>query len=174
MPVIKKIYLDNNILSGLVGLEHSPEDGLALQKLALSDHEFITSPLTEMEMEGCSRDDVKGAVMFIYKVFGGEKKLNKEKYYATGMGDALFGSIPFGGGETTKTPLVLLQQMLKHPMDARHVFQALSKHADYFLTLDENSILRRYRANHKNIKVFCERGGLKIMNPIELVNELGL
>jgi hypothetical protein len=48
-----KIYIDTNILSNLIGGVDrlSEETGIALQKLAASDHEFITSPLMQQEME---------------------------------------------------------------------------------------------------------------------------
>jgi hypothetical protein len=170
-----KIYLDNNILSNIVGgIDRlSDETSIALQKLAMSDHEFITSPITQLEMEKTPNQRVKGAVLFIYKTFGGEKKLNPETYFATGFGDALFGMVPWGGGETENTVLTLLRQAFESD-DARHIFQALSSHSDYFLTLDERSILNRYRKNHMNMKDFCTNGKMKIVNPSELVRELGL
>lgn len=170
-----KIYIDNNILSNLVGgIDRlSDEAGMALQKLAMSDHEFITSPITKLEMEKTPNKKVKGAVLFIYKTFGGEKKLSPETYFATGLGDALFGTVPWGGGEVENTALSLLRQAFDTD-DARHIFQALSSHSDYFLTLDENTILKRYRENYMNMKVFCNNGKMKIVNPIELVKELDL
>jgi len=169
-----KIYLDTNILSNIVGLKRiTKKTGVALQKLALSNHEFVTSQLMEMEMKKATDPKVKGAILFVYKMFGKSKKLNNETYYATGLGDALVGTVPWGGGQTENTVLSLLKQNFE-PNDARHIFQALSSHSDYFLTLDENSILKKYRANHQNIKSFCDNGNMKIVNPIELVTELGL
>jgi hypothetical protein len=170
-----KIYIDTNILSNLIGGVDrlSEETGIALQKLAASDHEFITSPLMQQEMEKATNPQVKGAVLFIYKIFGGTKNLNPETYYATGLGDAMFGTIPFGGGETENTVLSLLRQAFDTD-DARHIFQALSSHSDYFLTLDEGSILKRYRTNYKNMKAFCQNGNLQIVNPVELAFELSL
>lgn len=170
-----KIYLDTNILSNMVGgINRLTEDtGIALQKLAASDHEFITSPLMQQEMEKTPNQRVKGAILFIYKIFGGAKKLNPETYLATGFGDALWGAVPFGGGRTENTVLSLLRQAFDAD-DARHIFQALSSKSDYFLTLDEASILKRYRNNHMNMRIFCQNGKLKIVNPIELVVELGL
>jgi predicted nucleic acid-binding protein len=170
-----KIYLDTNILSALVGGidELTEDEGLALQKLAASDHEFMTSPVMLQEMEGASVQQIKGAILFIYKIFGGTKNLNPETYSATGMGDAMFGTVPWGGGETENTVLSLLHQAFE-PNDARHIFQALSKKSNYFLTLDEASILGRYRNNHMNMKAFLKNGNLKIVNLIELVEELGI
>lgn len=168
-----KIYVDNNILSSIIGNEFTDKDGEAMQKLALSDHEFVTSQITKHEMEKATLPKIKGAALFIYKIFCGEKFLNKETYFATGLGDAPFGSVPWGGGEVENTSLSLLRQAFE-PDDARHIFQALSSHSDYFLTLDEKSILRRYRANKKNMKAFCNNGKLKIVNPEELVKELGI
>ncbi len=170
-----KIYLDTNVLSNIVGgiKRFSEDEGIALQKLASSDHEFITSSLMQQEMEKTPNSQVKGAILFLYKIFGGTKNLNPETYFATGLGDAMFGTVPIGGGETENTILSLLRQAFD-PDDARHIFQALSSKSDYFLTLDEASILKRYRNNHMNMKVFCQNGNLKIVNPIELVKELGL
>lgn len=170
-----KIYLDNNILSNIVGGVNrlSNETGEALQKLAMSDHEFITSPITQLEMEKTPNQIVRGAVLFIYKTFGGRKKLNPETYFATGFGDAPFGAVPFGGGVVGNTALSLLLQAFESD-DARHIFQALSSHSDYFLTLDEKTILKRYRENHMNMKSFCNNGKMKIVNPTELIKELGL
>lgn len=170
-----KIYLDTNVLSSIVGGINrlSEETGLALQKLASSDNEFITSPLMQQEMEKTPNEQVKGAILFIYKIFGGAKNLNPETYFATGLGDAMFGAVPFGGGETENTVLSLLRQAFDAD-DARHIFQALSSHSNYFLTLDEASILKRYRNNYMNMKAFCDNGNLKIVNPEELVKDLGL
>lgn len=170
-----KIYLDNNILSNIVGgVERlSDETGIAFQKLAMSDNQFITSPVTQYEMEKTTNQKVKGAILFIYKIFGGYKKLNSETYLATGLGDALVGASPVGGGQTENTVLTLLRKAFGSN-DARHIFQALSSHSNYFLTLDENSILKRYRENYMNMKVFCTKGKMKIVNPNELVKELNL
>lgn len=144
-----------------------------MEKLALSGHEFITSQITKQEMERTTSQEIRGAALFIYKIFGGDKFLNKETYFATGFSDAPFSQIPFGGGTVTNTVLTYLRKFFE-PEDARHIFQALSSHSDYFLTLDENSILKRYRVNHLGIKDFCINTGLKIANPVELVTELGL
>lgn len=170
-----KIYLDTNILSNIVGgIDRLSEDtGIAFQKLATSDHEFVTSPLMQQEMEKAASPKVKGAILFIYKIFGGTKNLKPETYFATGFGDALFGAVPFGGGETENTVLSLLRQAFD-PDDARHIFQALSSKSNYFLTLDEATILKRYRENHMGMKTFIQRGNLKIVNPEELVAELEL
>ena len=169
-----KIYLDTNILSNMVGgINRLKEDtGIAFQKLAASEHEFITSPLMKQEMEKATSQQVKGAILFIYKIFGGTKNLNPETYHATGWG-ALWGAVPFGGGETENTVLSLLRQAFEVD-DAKHIFQALSSHSDYFLTLDESTILKRYRRNYMNMKTFCQNGNLKIVNPEELVKDLGL
>jgi len=168
-----KIYVDNNILSSIAGLLISDENGLALQKLAESKHCFQTSKITKDEMLKSSNQKVKGAILFIYKIFGGKKFFNKETYLATGFGDATFGSVPWGGGEAESPVLSILRQAFE-PDDARHIYQALTDHFDYFLTLDENTILKRYRTNYKNIKAFCSNGHLKLVNPEELVVELGL
>jgi hypothetical protein len=170
-----KIYIDCNILSNLVGGIDRIDDktAFALQKLALSNQEFFTSPITESEMKNTTNLRVKGAVLFIYKIFSGKKELKPETYEATGWGDALMGEVPWGGGKATNPALHILNQAFE-PCDARHIFQALSNHFDYFLTLDENSILKRYRANHMNIRAFCTNGKLKIVNPVELVVDLGL
>lgn len=168
-----KIYVDNNILSSIIGNEFSDEVGMAMEKLALSDYEFVTSQVTRQEMEKSSSKKIKGAALFMYRIFGREKFLNKETYFATGLGDAPFGTVPWGGGEVENPALSILRQAFDSD-DARHIFQALSSHSDYFLTLDENSILKRYRANHKNIKAFCTNGKMKIVNPVELIKELEL
>lgn len=167
-----KIYLDTNILSNIIGLSRiTNETGIALQKLATSNHNFITSQLLEKELQNARDPRVKGAILFIYKVFGGDKFLNKETYFATGIGDAPFGSVPFGGGEVESPVLSILRQAFE-PDDARHIFQVFTSHSNFFLTLDENTILKRYRSNYQNIKVFCKN--MKIVNPIELVEELNL
>lgn len=168
-----KIYVDNNILSAIIGNEFTDKDGDAMQKLALSDHEFLTSQITKQEMEKATLPKIKGAALFIYKIFGGEKFLNKETYFATGFGDAPFGAVPWGGGEVENTSLSLLKQAFE-PDDARHIFQALSSHSGFFLTLDEKTILKRYRSNYMNMQAFCTNGKLKIVNPKELIMELGL
>lgn len=62
------------------------------------------------EMEKTNNQKVKGAILFVYKIFGGSKNLNPETYFATGFGDAPFGSIPFGGGEVENTVLSLLRK----------------------------------------------------------------
>jgi hypothetical protein len=54
-----KIYVDNNILSAIIGNEFTDEDGEAMQKLALSDHEFTTSQITKQEMEKASLPKIK-------------------------------------------------------------------------------------------------------------------
>ncbi|HLD50954.1 hypothetical protein A3K34_02550 [candidate division WWE3 bacterium RIFOXYC1_FULL_40_10] len=168
-----KIYVDNNILSAIIGNQFTVDDGNAMQKLALSDHEFITSQITKQEMDKATVPKIKGAALFIYKIFGGEKFLNKETYSASGFGDALFGAVPWGGGEAEQPSLSLLRQAFE-PDDARHIFQALSSHSDFFLTLDEKTILKRYRSNYMNMQAFCTKGKLKIVNPKELIKELQL
>lgn len=168
-----KIYLDTNILSNIVGGINrlTKDQGIALQKIAESNNEFITSPLMKQEMKKTPNQQVKGAILFIYKIFGGTKNLNTETYVATGVGDALFGAVPFGGGETEIVDLLLLRQAFDED-DARHIFQAISSSADYYLTFDEKSLLRKYRQNYMYMKDFCKKRKLIIVNPVELAEEL--
>ena len=102
-----EIYLDTNILSNIVGGINrlSNETGLALEKIAASENEFITSPLMKQEMQKATNQQVKGAILFMYKIFGGEKKSKPKTYFATGLGDAPFGTVPFGGGYVENTSL---------------------------------------------------------------------
>lgn len=86
---------------------------------------------------------------------------------------AMFGTFSFGravlGGHVSRTnPLYANLKQIFDKADAEHIFQAVKSNCQYFLTVDERTILKRARENNDKIKLICPN--IKFVNPVELVN----
>ena len=77
----------------------------------------------------------------------------------------------FGGGVTTIPLLVRLKQVFDAD-DATHIAQAKLSDCDYFMTLDDATILARRSSIPSDLQAMLSP--LKIVSPEELMSALGL
>jgi hypothetical protein len=84
------------------------------------------------------------------------------------IGGAPLGATPIGGDWTD--PLYEQLSSIFDPDDAEHIVHAVREDCDYFLTLDEESILKRARAHTSAVTALCRK--LKFVSPQDLAVEL--
>jgi len=102
----------------------------------------------------------------IYSLF---KKVPEKNYlegYTATLGSAALGTVALGGGFSRESPLYTFLKTIFDPDDAQHIFQAESNGVQYFLTLDERTILNRAKSNN----LLLAQNGVKIKfaSPVDI------
>lgn len=161
------VYLDTNIISRIFDIRISEETAMAYRQLSeMQGLRFVTSAKTKQEMEQASNQRRASVLLFLYNQFA--KTPWEVAEYSGAIGDNPIGLCVVGGGWTHPT-LSKLRGVFDEG-DAYHVFQASKAGCDYFLTLDEETILSRAKQNQELLSSICSN--LKFRSPIELVQEL--
>lgn len=161
-----KIYLDTNILSRVTDLKLSVEQARAYRLLAenqkLGTVSLVTSLEAKQELERTPNAVRNEILLFLCALFS-------EVPYRIGEVSGRYGAAPYGrttyGGGWVDPTLRSLRGIFE-PEDAQHIFLAAKDRCDYFLTLDEHTILSRVRANPPKIASLC--GGMRFVSPEEM------
>jgi hypothetical protein len=85
-------------------------------------------------------------------------------------GEGAYGEGPYSGGWTD--PIYQALKAVFDPADAAHIAHAVHSNCEYFLTLDQKTILDRVKKHAAAVKDAC--GGLRFVTPEQLVQELRL
>jgi len=158
------IYLDTNILSRIPDLRVSESTASALSALVnLGGIKFVTSQKTRNEILRTKNASRGSILQFIYALI--EKVPMQTVYFSGCVGGAPLGATPLGGDWTD--PLWADLKTIFDPDDAEHIVHAIRSNCDYFLTLDEKTILDRAKFNQDAVGKMS--GRLKYVSPEELV-----
>lgn len=161
------VYLDTNIFSRVTDLRISADTAEAYRRLAdVPDLTLVTSAKTKQEMERTPNEARASVLLFLFGIFS---KVPWNVAKCSGS----FNSVGFN--------VCALNSSWVHPMlralratfdadDADHIFQAAQAGCQYFLTLDDQTILSRVRDNRPLIESLCPQ--LKFCSPVELIAEL--
>lgn len=161
------VYLDTNILSRIPDLKVSEETAGALAKLAgLGMVRFVTSQKTKQEILQTPNPHRNSLLQFLHALI--EKVQTVPVYFSGAIGGAPIGATPIGGDWTDPTYSKLKSIFDKD--DAEHIVQALKAKCDYFMTLDEKTILRRVKANAEEVREICR--GMKLLSPTGVVDAI--
>ena len=167
-----KVYLDTCILSRLLDLRIKSDQLNSLDIISSNeDVEFVTSPKTLQEFENTTNENRRKSLRILFKII---KKIYAPPpvYSYSGLfGGAPFGVAQFGGGsgKIINTPY---DKLIKYfdKNDAAHIYFAIKSKCDYFLTLDNQTIIDVVKKNSNKIKKIIEP--MKIVNPAEMVRDL--
>ena len=160
------VYLDTNIVSrygSLKGIKPTFTAALAAIKNNPARFDFYTSKKVKDELDNrASRPE--GVV---YTLFQRVPEKNYLEGYSSALGSAPLGAMAFGGGGGSReSPLYTFLKTIFDPDDAQHIFQAESNGVQYFLTLDEKTILNRAKANDA---LLTQRGvRTKFVSPVDV------
>lgn len=161
------VYLDTNILSRVTDLNIPEETAIAYRRLAdIPGLSLVTSAKTKQEMERTPNGVRASMLVFLFGLFA------KVPWRAAEYGGAINGA-PLNmcalNGSWMHPALSELRAIFDED-DATHIFQAFQAGCQYFLTLDEKTILSRARQHHAALSSICPQ--LQFRSPIELVEEL--
>nr|WP_298144041.1 type II toxin-antitoxin system VapC family toxin [uncultured Pseudomonas sp.] len=157
------VYLDTNIFSRITDLKISDETALAYQKISEdSEIKLVTSAKTKSEFQGTPNKARASMLLFLFSLF--EKVPMEVSSYSGAINSAPLGMCTLNGGWTH--PRLIALRKIFDSDDAMHIFQAQQSKCNYFLTLDEKTILSRVRLNQELVSSICP--GLKFCSPVEL------
>lgn len=168
----KLIYLDTCVLSRITDLKFESDIANALEKICDSEKtELVTSDKTLEEFNNVKNDKKKTAFRLIYKLISKIQKKNPIIVTNSALfGDALFGSVPFGGDDSHVDELLIELNKFFDKDDSDHIYQAIKNDCDYFLTLDYKTIINRYKRNKTEIDSLLSK--TKIVDPIDLESQI--
>jgi len=169
-----KVYLDANIISDPSKINNIHQEEIeALKTLSESLRiKFYVSEKVKEEIEKHENPKKKNFLLFLYNLIQRIPQENTIRFVPATFGSVLFGSSTFGGGASSEDPLFTKLKNFFKADDAEHIFQAEKNNLDYFLTLDEKTILERIRKNKQQFQQLNLK--IRIVSPSQLIKELEL
>jgi predicted nucleic acid-binding protein len=161
------VYLDTNVVSRLVDLRITDERARAYAVLADAPQlRFVTSDKARDEVRRAT-SQTRTAVLQLLVSFL-EKVQSRTLEHSGAFGEGAFGEGAFGEGWTD--PVYQKLKGVFDAADAAHITHAVHSQCDYFLTLDERTILNRVEQHRDLVKEAC--GQMQFVTPERLVAEL--
>jgi hypothetical protein len=151
----------------MIDMRITQERADAYAKLADAPNvRFVTSEKARDEVRRATSQQ-RSAILQLLVAFI-EKVEGRRLEYTTGYGEGAYGAGPYGGSWTD--PLFAQLKSIFDADDAEHIAQAVHSHCDFFLTLDERTILDRVRQHRDVVHSLC--GAMQFVTPETLVSEL--
>lgn len=162
-----RVYLDTNIFSRFTDLKISDDTALAYRKLSnMPGLSLVTSAKTKQEMEATPNDTRASVLLLLFSAFS-------KVPWTIAKRSGSFNSVGFNVCAFNSSwvhPMLRQLQSLFDPADAEHIFQAAQSGCDYFLTLDEKTVLSKARHHQALLSSICPT--LRFRSPVELASEL--
>lgn len=167
MATAKRVYVDTNIVSRLVDYRITDETGQAFAALARrSDIVLVTSEKTRAEVLRTKNSKRAAVLELLVTLF---KKVPFERLEQSGaIGSATISELAISGSWTDPTLVGLL--MIFDSDDAEHIALAVKAGCNFFLTLDETSILSRAAGREHELATLL--GHLRLVSPVQLAADL--
>jgi len=136
-----KIYLDTCILSRLLDLRVKDNQLDALESIASYEPaKLVTSPKTLEEFSKINNPKRRKSLIVLFKIIEKVYAVPPVREYSPLFGDMPWG-VPFGSsGELVEPPYDGIRKIFDDN-DASHVYFAYKSGCDYFLTLDQTTIV---------------------------------
>lgn len=161
------VYLDTNIFSRVTDLKISEETAAAYRQLAdMPGIILVTSAKTKQEMERTPNEVRASMLLFLFSLFA--KVPWRVSEYDGALNDVPLNMCALNDSWTH--PVLSELRNIFDDDDATHIFQASQSGCQYFLTLDDKTILSRVKQHQALLMSACPQ--LKFRSPIELVAEL--
>lgn len=145
-----KTYLDTNIFGRAIDGRIKNEEAAALRRIkGKPDINFYTSEKTRKEVANHPSQSKQDYLNFVIDFLDVIPEENFITFYSGALGSAPLGTTPFGGGGSSEDPIYSSMKGIFEPDDAEQIFQAVKSDANYFLTLDEATILSRRKDFNK-------------------------
>jgi len=165
---VYKIYFDTCILSRFTDLRISVRDAQSLPLLReIQGVQIVVSSKVKQELKEVPNPIRNPMLQFLYMCFQEIPDRILETPSLGCYGSARYGSTMYGGGGGWVHPALQGLREIFDSADAEHIFLAAEDGCDYFVTLDERSILSRVRANQRGVESLC--GKMRFGSPAEVL-----
>ena len=175
--IVVKVYIDNSVLSRIYDARLSKSNADAIEKLSeISEGEvlYVTSEQTLKEMMATSDAKRRAVLRLIFRLAPKVPMEQSATFVPATLGSFALGAMALGGGAIAVDPLLLsLQQIFRDAEpegDPVHIFQAIRSGCDYFLTLDDPTILEPARAHRERLVGLGVT--MAFVDPVQLANDL--
>lgn len=171
---LRKVYLDASLISDPSRVDNMREEELeALRILSGNSRlKLYTSEKTKREIEKHENQKKKNYLVFLYNLVKKIPEENTIESVPAVFNMVMFNEATFGGSAHREDPLFTSLKRIFDEDDAEHIFQAEKHNLDYFLTLDNRTILNRIREKQNQLKTLNLK--IHIVSPTQLVKELEL
>ncbi len=188
--LIIKVYLDTCILSKLRADTIEEEQLKSLGKICDYDYiDFVTSKKMLEEFIQTPKETIRIILKVIYKLINKipYKSISKPEVISFDWANGRLvqivktNSINFDWAGGQLEPVIIstpveedlfleLKNIFPHKDDVEHIYQAVKGGCKYFMTLDENSILKKSKKFSARLKTICP--DLEFVDPKALVDKL--
>lgn len=169
-----KVYLDASLISDPSKIDNMREEELEALSI-LSDNprlRFYTSEKTKREIAKHKNVKKKNYLSFVCSWIEKIPEENTIESVPACFNMVGFDEATFDGSADREDHLFVSLKEIFDKDDAEHIFQAEKHNLDYFLTLDERTILNRTREKQNQLKILNLK--IHIVSPTQLVKELKL
>jgi hypothetical protein len=167
--LIIKVYLDTCILSNLKADKIKEDQLNALDKI--SDYEnivFVTSDKMLEEFLKTTEDRIRITLKILYKLI---IKIPSKPFFRIEGGRSYPKTYPKTYFRKVEDELFTnLKIIFPHRGDVEHIYQAAVGECKYFMTLDENSILKKANKFLDQLNNICPN--LEFVDPVTLIDKL--
>lgn len=164
---MRTVYLDTCVLSRIVDARIKEKPAAAYAEIVKKrDVQLVTSDKTHAEVLKTTSPVRNSLLQFLVALV--ERVPLRVVEFSGALGGAPLGVMYLGGAITD--PLLGELRQIFDPDDATHIAHAVRAGCNYFLTLDDATILSRARSNAERVKVLCE--SLEFVDPEKLAERL--
>jgi len=164
-----KVYLDTCILSNLRADKIKEEQLNSLDKICdYGNIVFVTSDKMLDEFLKTTEDRIRITLKILYKLI---TKIPFKPFSRFEGGFSLSLKFPISFGKKVEDELFSsLKVIFPHKDDVEHIYQAARGGCKYFMTLDEDSILKKAKKFSTQLNKICPN--LEFVNPVTLIDKL--
>lgn len=169
-----KVYLDASLISDPHKIANMKDEELeALSILSGNPRlKLYTSEKTKREIAKHENLKKSNYLVFLYNLIKKIPEENTIESVPACFNMVGFDEATFDGSADIEDPLFASLKKIFDEDDAEHIFQAEKHNLDYFLTLDERTILNRIREKQNQLKILNLK--IHIVSPTQIVTELKL
>jgi hypothetical protein len=174
---VLRVYVDNSLLSRIFDARISAETAAAIEELSEISQDsvfFVTAEQTLIEMMATSDVRRRAVLRMLFRLMSKVDTASSASVIPAAFGSAPFGGMGYGGFAFGTDPLLSSLQKIfaeaKPDGDPVHIFQAIRNGCDYFLTLDQSTILIPARTNFEALQSLGVT--MRFTDPADLVAEL--
>ena len=165
------IYMDTCIISRIADQNIEPKEAKALRELGdLDNVRLLTSKKLTEEIQKAPYETTRELLLFVAGQFGKVPYIEITIPTHWPWGSPPWGQLPWGTGRWGRGQVDSVYDGLRklfEPDDTDHIFQATKNNCDYFMTLDDRTILKRVKAHKDELSLLCPK--LKFGTPSEIL-----
>ncbi|MDB5260549.1 MAG: hypothetical protein JWN37_780 [Candidatus Nomurabacteria bacterium] len=139
-----RIYIDTNIFGRAIDGKMDQTNTESIERIVSKKNiSLYTSEKTRQEIKNNPNKGAQSYLQFIVNLVTVIPEEHFIKETSVSIGEATLGSVTIGGTTTQEDKTFTQLSVIFQQDDAEHIFQAIKSNAQYFITLDQKTIINK-------------------------------